>query len=139
MYYRLAALPPTWIETQLFILEDCVGRLFLLDPSGEHLERLHPADANVLMQWYELSQVGSWHSLPRITQMLSTKCPQRPRRFGPRTHEADNPTATTTPAVATGIIGPSDEDQSELQIRLPQPTKSAADVDYYQFRPFQKV
>ncbi|MEX1158641.1 MAG: hypothetical protein WEC79_06910 [Thermomicrobiales bacterium] len=116
MYYRLAALPPTWIEVQLFMLEDRVGRLFLLDPSLERLERLDPADANVLMQWYELSQTVSWHLLPKITRMLSTTCPLRPGRIGARTYEEDSSTVAAAPSVVTGIFEPSNDHRPESQI-----------------------
>jgi hypothetical protein len=116
MYYRLAALPPAWIEVQLFILEDRVGRLFLLDPAAERLDRLDPIDANLLMQWYELSQVVSWHSLLQITQMLSTTRQQRPRDIGPKTRAGDRPPVAVEHSVATGIFELHDDSRSGLQI-----------------------
>jgi hypothetical protein len=116
MFYRLAALPPAWVEAPLFILEDRVGRLFLLDPTTGRLDPLDPTDANMLMQWYELSQVASWYSLPRITQILSTTGPRRSRRVDQRILEEVGSPVAIMPSVATGIFDLADDQQPDFEI-----------------------
>ena len=77
MEYRLAALPHSWASADVFILEDRIGRLYLFEPNGDRLERLPDQDANLVMQWYELSQSFTWHTRPEFGRMLRTTSPQR--------------------------------------------------------------
>jgi hypothetical protein len=71
MYYRLAALPPDWLDADLFVIEDRAGRLYLFDPRHDHLDRLEPDRANLLVQWYEMSQSFDWHSRAEFVRLLS--------------------------------------------------------------------
>jgi hypothetical protein len=73
MLYRLVALPRGWMDSYEFILEDRVGTLYLFDAGRDHLQRLDPGDANMLMQWYELSQSFSWHSRADLVPMLALR------------------------------------------------------------------
>lgn len=71
MVYRLAALPPGWVETQVYILEDQIGRLYEFDPILDYLEQLEPNDANLIMQWFELSQTFTWHRREELAQVFT--------------------------------------------------------------------
>lgn len=62
MRYRLAALPAAWLAVDEYIIEDEAGGLYLLNACAGQLEPLDPADANVMIQWFELSQCFSWHT-----------------------------------------------------------------------------
>jgi hypothetical protein len=72
MMYRLAALPRSWVNTDVCMLEDRVGRLYQYDPDSDILERLDTADANLLMQWYELSQSFTWHERDDLSRIFAT-------------------------------------------------------------------
>jgi hypothetical protein len=72
MRYRLAALPRSWVNADICMLEDRVGRLYQYDPDQDTLERLAPDDANLLMQWYELSQSFTWHAREDLKRVFAT-------------------------------------------------------------------
>lgn len=71
MHYRLAAVPAAWMSATLYIVEDCIGRLFLLDPAENDMQLLDERDANTLMQWYELSHSKAWHLRSDLIRQLS--------------------------------------------------------------------
>jgi hypothetical protein len=73
MYYRLAALPPAWMESRLFLIEDRIGRLYMFDPADRSLERVEDSEASALMLWYDLSQAHSWYSRAELTLRISPK------------------------------------------------------------------
>jgi len=72
MYFRLVAIPRSWVDVDLFILEDTTGSLYQYEPERDHLERLADRDANLLMQWYELSQTFTWHARDALQELLGS-------------------------------------------------------------------
>ncbi len=73
MNYRLAALPPDWMESNLLLIEDQVGQLYMFDPEDESLERVERAEASALMLWYDLSEARSWYSRAELTLRLTSR------------------------------------------------------------------
>jgi hypothetical protein len=63
-----------------YILEDDAGGLYILDPCAGRLEPLDPPDANQLIQWFELSQSFSWHTVSDLVNTLLHATPPAPRR-----------------------------------------------------------
>jgi hypothetical protein len=72
MLVRLVALSSESTRVPSCMLEDRIGRLYLLDADSEQLEPLERVDADMLMQWFESSQCCAWRPAADLVQRLKS-------------------------------------------------------------------
>ena len=92
-----------------YVVEDRLGRLYLLDPILGRLEPLDPVEANVLAEWYEFSQSYCWKSRSELIRTLSP-ADQRRMRIVP----TDNAEAERLDADVPMLAHPIAIDQLEM-------------------------